>query len=104
MNISRYSTVYLHVPIEAVLVNSGGQQYNPTNDPVNFAFSRDATLPATPTWEPGGWDTGAPYTARVLVGPNNGGVVLGPGLWNFWVQITDAPEAPVLYCGYFLVD
>lgn len=103
MNISRYSTVYLHVPVNAQLVNSG-VPYNPTNDVVTFAFSQDATLPASPTWTTGGWDTGEPYTARVLVGPANGGVTLGPGMWNFWLKISDAPEVPVLYCGYFLVD
>lgn len=74
--------------------------YNPTADPVSFAFTNANAYPAIEPsqWNTGSWVTypGDQYWAQVLVGPVNGGVALPPGTWQCWLKITDDPEVPVL--------
>lgn len=90
--ISSLSTEYLQVPVQASL---NGTPYNPTGDPVEFAFVTGSGYPVT--WYPGSWVTTVQsiYLAQCLIGPQNGGVVLAPGTYTVWVQITDFPEIPV---------
>ena len=89
------STNYVQTPI-TITYPSG---YDPTSDPVTFAF----TALSYPTVEPAGWYTGSwltfpgpVYWAQCLVGPANGGVSLAIGTWQGFVKITDSPAVPVL--------
>ena len=101
LSISTLSTVYIQVPV----YNTEG--IDPTGDTVNFAFvgpfnttSQAADNPPTSstTWYTGTWDSGTPYTARVLVG--SGGVTtLAVGAYQVYVRVTDSPEVPVLWSG-----
>lgn len=71
---------------------------NPTTDVVQFAFTAFNVSPTA--WSTGSWDPGGPpYSARILVGPANGGVVLVPGSYEVWIKITDNPEVPVIQVG-----
>lgn len=95
---SALSTQFVQVQVQATV---NGAPYNPTNDPVAFAFT-ELTTPVTPPaagdWQPGVWETdpGPVYWAGILVGPANGGFALAQGSWTAWVKITDNPEIPVL--------
>ena len=89
------STNYVQTPI-TITYPSG---YDPTSDPVTFAF----TALSYPTIEPDAWYTGSwltfpgpVYWAQCLVGPANGGVPLEIGTWQGWVKVTDSPAVPVL--------
>lgn len=93
-------TDYLAYPI--VIIGPTGQHLNPTADPVSFAFMPNPANanPGTSDWKPGSWYTSinGGYTAQVLVGPANGGVVpvpVGAGLWNVWIRVTDNPQVPI---------
>lgn len=89
-------TEYLTYPVAFVI---GGVAQNPTADPVAFALMPNP-VNANPTvsdWHTGQWissGTGT-YSAQVLVGPANGGVNPGVGLYNVWIRITDNPEVPI---------
>lgn len=86
----------------SVLLEIDGQPYNPTGDRVEFAFMPVSPAPSSNPgpgdWHTGSWDTVAPntYNAQVLVGPDNGGVVLTQGVeYYVWIRITDSPEVVV---------
>lgn len=92
-------TEYLPFPVS---LEVDGQPYNPTGDTVQFAFMPTTPAPAADPgpsdWHAGSWDTVAPatYNAQVLVGPQNGGVVLTQGVeYYVWIRITDSPEVVV---------
>lgn len=40
---------------------------------------------------------------RILIGPQNGGVVLAAGLWHILGKISDSPEVPVKYLDYIVL-
>ncbi|MFF1284294.1 hypothetical protein ACFVY4_26580 [Streptomyces sp. NPDC058299] len=88
-------------------VTVAGQPYDPTADPVEFAFAAIGGRPAT--WYPGGWDGTQPiagtnaYRAQVLIGPGSSGPTLAPGRYAVWLRITDTPEQPVLSVGQLVV-
>ncbi|MFD0393347.1 hypothetical protein ACFQ3Z_16065 [Streptomyces nogalater] len=83
------------------------QPYNPTTDPVDFAFAPIGARPTT--WYPGGWDGTAAipgsnaYRAHVLIGPGSTGPTLAPGRYAVWLRITDDPEQPVINIGQLFV-
>ena len=94
------STNYVQTPI-TITYPSG---YDPTSDPVTFAF----TALSYPTIEPAVWYTGSwltfpgpVYWAQCLVGPAAGvsGTVLSIGSYAIWYKITDSPEVPVATAG-----
>ncbi|HMH89670.1 MAG TPA: hypothetical protein VK586_01165 [Streptosporangiaceae bacterium] len=91
------STQYIQVLV-AVTSISGG--YDPTGDPVAFAFTDANAYPAAEPsqWYAGSWVAypGGQDWAQVLVGPVNGGIALATGAWKAWLKITDNPEVPVL--------
>lgn len=100
--ISSLSTVYVQVPVAAVV---NGVAYNPTGDTVQMAFPANSANPAT--WYPASWTDGpgsGAYLAQCLVGPGSGGVDLATGTYGIWVQITDNPEIPVINCGVLVVQ
>lgn len=103
VRMSRLSTQYVQVPVEAVV---GGSAYDPTSDTVQMAFMAGWSLPQTPDWKSASWsDSTAPgiWLAQCLVGPANGGEDLEPGTYAIWVQITDHPEIPVLNPGSLVI-
>ena len=102
--ISSQSTIYVQVPVN----NTEGT--DPTSDTVAFAFVGPyATTPqagenpptSSTVWYTGSWgpDDGAPWTARILVGPVGGVTALGVGSYQVWVKVSASPETPVLWSG-----
>ncbi len=78
-----------------------GNTYNPTSDPVSFAFLTTGTSPSASTvWISGSWTTtGAGYTAQVIVGA--GGVEFTAGEeYTLWVRVQDADGNAVLAAGF----
>lgn len=103
--ITSLSTQYVLVPISAT---KAGAAYNPTADPVQFAFAPTPTyVPQDSDWVSGSWQTVStsllyPYSAQCLIGPT-GATVLTTGTYVIYVQITDNPETPVLTAGQLIV-
>ena len=95
---SSLSTQY----VQALVKVTAAAPYDPSRDPVAFAFTNSrafpAEIPGPGDWHPGSWDVwpGPLYYAQVLVGPANGGVVLSTGTWQAWLRVTDDPEIPVI--------
>jgi hypothetical protein len=95
---SSLSTQFIQVLIQVTSTNN----YDPTNDSVEFAFTNasafPAVLPGDDDWNAGTWDPypGSLFYAQILVGPANGGVALSPGRWQVWVKLASYPEVPVL--------
>jgi hypothetical protein len=100
---SRLSTQYVQVPVEAIV---SGAAYNPTGDTVRMAFMADWARPASGDWNSAIWShSTAPgiYLAQCLVGPGGGGIALDPGSYDIWVQVTDNPEIPVFTAGTLVI-
>lgn len=88
------------------LVN--GAASDPTGFPVAAAFAAMPAYgaPAAPaassgTWNTATWETdtagGSPqYWGSVLVGPQNGGIVLAAGAWQTFWKITTSSSVPIL--------
>lgn len=106
IGMSQLSTQYVFIPVSAT---RSGAAYNPTGDPVVFAFAPTATyVPQNTDWVAGSWDTDTssilfPYSAKCLVGPA-GTVTLGIGTYVMYIRITDNPEVPVLIAGQLQVS
>lgn len=90
-----------------VAVTVQGRPYDPTSDPVQFAFTAIGGRPVT--WYDGGWDGNDPipgttaYRAQVLVGPGSDGPTLTKGKYALYIRITDSPEQPVIPVGQLTV-
>lgn len=103
-SIDRDSRQYVQAHVEVTVT---GQPFNPTADPVEFAFTAVGGRPVT--WYSGGWDGIKPvpgtnaYRAQVLVGPGSSGPTLAPGRYAVWLRITDNPEQPVMPVGQLVV-
>jgi len=101
IGMSRLSTQYVFIPVQAT---KSGVAYNPTGDPVVFAFMPQATqVPQVSDWVAGSWDTNTtsvlyPYSAKCLVGPS-GTTNPGIGTYYMYIRVTDNPEIPVLLGG-----
>jgi hypothetical protein len=99
--ITSLSTQYVFVPVQ---VTKAGAAYNPTADPVQFAFAPTVFyVPQDSDWVDGSWQTIStsliyPYNAQCLVGPS-GATVLTSGNYVIYVKVTDDPEIPVLTAG-----
>jgi hypothetical protein len=98
--IAAVSTEYVNVPVQ---VTQNGEPYNPTADTVQFAFVAGSAQPAT--WYTGSWQTTVQgnYLAQCLIGPQNSGVVLAPGTYTVWLQITTDTEVPIKPAGSLLI-
>lgn len=100
MQINHLSTEY--VPYQ-VSVTKAGVVYDPTADPVFFAFVQVGSGVDPTNWAPGIWESfNGVFSALGLVGPN-GGTVLGVGAYDVYVMITDNPEVPVRKVGQLTV-
>jgi len=96
------SLQYVRVGIKATV--NGSSSYNPTSDPVSFAFLPQATNPPTTvpsSWVSGIWETDVQggltvYVARCLVGPGGTFVPTANTAYWVWVKVSDSPETPVL--------
>lgn len=87
------STEYIRVAVSAT---EGGVVVNPTSNPVFFAFPDEGEAIEGQVWYTGSWETAAgQYYARVLLGPDNSGIVLAKGTYQVWVKIDEAIEYPV---------
>jgi hypothetical protein len=103
VTMSRLSTQYVQVPIQAIVA---GVAYNPSSLTVKLAFMAAWGQPQSGDWKTGTWDTStAPgiYLAQCLVGPA-GTVTLPVGDYAIWVQITGSPEVPVIQAGTLTVN
>jgi len=106
VGMSQLATMYVFIPFAAT---QSGLPYNPTRDPVQFAFMPTATqVPQDTDWVAGSWDTDPagviyPYSAKCLVGPA-GTADLGIGTYIIYVKVTDNPEIPVLIVGQLQVS
>lgn len=92
---SALSSKYVQVPIGATTPT--GASYNPTADAVYFAFMPHGTgQPAPADWHGGTWaattSTNGTYWIQILIGPDNGGLNLGPGTYRIWYRVNDDPE------------
>jgi hypothetical protein len=91
---SRLSTEFVQVDVG--VTTEAGTPGDPSGDVVQMAFARPGALPADGDWHTAAWvSTSAGWAAQVLVGPQNGGIVLAPGPWVRFVKVTDSPEIPV---------
>jgi hypothetical protein len=103
-SIDRDSREYVEAEVTATIQ---GESYDPTTDPVEFAFSPVGGRPIS--WYPGGWDGTGPrpdtttYRAQILIGPDSSGPVLDPGKYAVWIRITDNPEQPVIPFGWLSI-
>jgi hypothetical protein len=99
--ISAASCPYTRTDVSCTLPD--GTVVDPTSYPVSFAFLATGAVPTTATtWTLGSWDeTGAGFTARILVGPAslNGQVTLSAGDYDAFVKIAAAPETIILPVG-----
>lgn len=108
LSIYAQSTQYIEVPV------TNAQGVNPTGGSVSFAFlgpcntvaqANELVPTSATTYWPGSWQTTvSPYMAAVLVGPQNGGVLLGAGAYLVVVKVSDVPEVPVLFSGPLVVS
>jgi len=96
--LSILATDYVQVPAAAYV---DGAPVNPTSDLIEMAFTTVGARPGSGDWHTGSWDTapGGTYLAQCLVGPGTGGVVLGLGIYSWWVRVTDNPTIPVAEVG-----
>jgi hypothetical protein len=99
--ISAASCPYTRTDVTCTLPD--GTVVNPSAFPVSFAFlAHDAVPTAETTWTLGSWDeTGAGFTARILVGPPSldGQVTLSAGDYDAFVLIAASPETIILPIG-----
>ena len=99
--ISVASCPYTRTDVSCTLPD--GTVVNPSSFPVSFAFLDAGAVPtAGTTWTLGSWDeSGAGFTARILVGPANlnGQVTLSAGDYNAFVKIAASPETIILPIG-----
>jgi len=85
---------YLKVPI---IAEKAGVTYNPTSDPVSFAFSLTNSAVGL-SWRAGSWETvtrpdgDIEYVARCLM---PGTLAVGP--YVTWIKIVDAPETLIAF-------
>jgi hypothetical protein len=101
LTMSSLSTQYVLVPVTVIIA---GESVDPTAYPVQFAFTPIGTSPSA--WTDGSWQdapTNGLWMAQCLVGPENGGLVLAPALYEIWIQVTGNPEVPVLQPGLLQV-
>jgi len=104
-NIYSTSTVYIRYWVQATVL--GNQNYNPTSDTVQFAFTPSSAV-APSTWYSGSWETDTiggttAYIAKVLVGPSGTFVPAANTSYVVWIKVTDSPEIPVLQPGTLVV-
>lgn len=97
ISFSVLSTELLAVDITAM---TGGMSFNPTADEVQFAFINGPSNPQSGDWVNGSWaSVNAPYTAQILIGPDNGGQALAVGSYTIWVKVITSPQVPVFPVG-----
>ena len=100
--ISAESTEYITIDVAALGLTSLAA--NPTGDPVYVAFMQNDASPQLSDWHTAAWvSAGTPYEITILLGPENGGVVLVEGMYKIYVMIVDNPTVPVRPCGQILV-
>lgn len=98
--VSSLSLEYVTVPVEAEKL---GEQYDPTLDVVQMAFTAVGSDPVPGDWKAAIWETEEQppivrYRASCLVGPG-GAAVLSKGVYAVWVKIADNPESPIMRAG-----
>ena len=104
LTISAVSRQYVQAAVTGTVQ---GSPYNPTADPVKFAFIVGPDNPTSGQWVSGSWDgtTARPdgsYRAQCLIGPG-GTTTLTAGTYTMWIQITDNPEIPVINVGLLTI-
>ncbi len=93
VTLSSISLEYIRVRVAAT---ENGAAKDPTALAVKFAFldvEGTQSEPVTADWKTGTWESGgAPYYARILVGPGGTFVPVDEKTYRVWVQVTDTPE------------
>jgi hypothetical protein len=101
--LSVISTDYIPVFVKATL---HGVPYNPSRDPVEFAFIVGDGDPGPADWHTASWDTvgSSRWVAQCLVGPGTGAVLLPVGTYNVWVRVVDNPAIPTRSVGELVIN
>lgn len=87
---SSLSTEY--VPFKVTATNVDGTPIDPSQSQAKMAFVGVGQEPVEADWHDATWFGG--NTAAVLVGPDNGGVLLADGTYSVWLRILANPERP----------
>lgn len=94
------STDYVAVDVSALFLGTSTSVDDITSDPVFFAFTQNGADPITGDFHAGTWiDGGPPYEAAILIGPENGGLVLPVGQYTIWFKLVDFPTVPIINVG-----
>ena len=99
IRIAASSTQYL---VASISDGPGTLGFNPLSYPVNFAFIAGPAQPQSGDWHTGAWTSNnpdGPYTAQVLIGPANGGLVIAPGSYQVWAEVVTSSQNPVIQIG-----
>lgn len=93
------STDFVAVDVSALLEGTNVPA-NITNDAVFFAFTLNDADPTDPDFHAGVWAAGGPpFVAEILIGPENGGLVLPVGKYTIWFKLVDFPTVPIINVG-----
>ncbi|MFK4868997.1 hypothetical protein ACI3K4_27665 [Streptomyces sp. CSMPJR101] len=94
MEIAGSSTEYVHVNVVASI---GGTPVTLASPPkLAFLPVSSTSNPETEDWLSGEWSGS---WARILIGPNGGGVTLDPGKYSVWISFAAGSETPVYRAG-----
>jgi len=93
------STDFVAVDVSALLEGTSIPA-DITNDDVFFAFTLNDVDPVDADFHPGVWAAGGPpFVAEILIGPENGGLVLPVGKYTIWFKLVDFPTVPIINVG-----
>jgi hypothetical protein len=97
------STDFVAVDVSALLEGTSIPA-DITNDDVFFAFTLNDVDPVDADFHPGVWAAGGPpFVAEILIGPENGGLVLPVGKYTIWFKLVDFPTVPIINVGSLII-
>lgn len=94
------STDFVAVDASALAANTDVEIADITSDDVFFAFTQNGIDPVDADFHAGVWASGGPpFVAEILIGPENGGLVLPVGKYTIWFKLVDFPTVPIINVG-----
>lgn len=101
MRIAVVSTEFVSADVTAMIGSLG---INPTDFPVQFAFTQSGAEPQSGDWHNGEWaSSNPPYVSQILVGPANSGLILAVGIYQIWVRVITSSQVPVISVGTLVI-